>query len=103
MTLQFVFYCSVLQEAIQFNIVPPLVVQDLTKNLDEFNWESFEVWLDSISANLIACQDRESRGGAPLGDEEIESFHCFLSSTHGAFMQKIQPSCHPKKRGESTH
>jgi len=41
--------------------------------LEEFNWESFEVWLDSISANLIACQDRESCGGAPLGDEEIES------------------------------
>ena len=39
--LQFVFYCSVLQEAIQFNIVPPVVVQDLTKNLEDFNWESF--------------------------------------------------------------
>jgi len=44
----------------------------LIKNLEEFKWESFKVWLDSISANLIACQDRES-GGAPLGDEEMES------------------------------
>jgi len=38
-----VFYCSVLREAIQFNIVPPLVAQNLTKNLEEFNWESFEI------------------------------------------------------------
>jgi len=45
----------------------------LIKNLEEFNWESFEVWLDSISSNLIGCEDRESRGGAPLEDEEIES------------------------------
>jgi len=41
--------------------------------LEEFNWESFEVWLDFISANLIACQDRESRGGVPPSDEVIES------------------------------
>jgi len=41
--IQFVFYCSILQEAIRFNIVPPLVVQDLTKNLEEFNSESIKV------------------------------------------------------------
>jgi len=45
----------------------------LTKNLEEFNCESFEVWLDFISSTLIACQDRELRGGTPLGDEETES------------------------------
>jgi len=70
--LQFVFNFSILQEVIWFNIVPPLVAPDLTKNLEEFNWESFEVWLNSISASLIACQDKESRGGASLGDEKIE-------------------------------
>ena len=67
------FYCSVLQEAIRFNIVPPLVAHDLTKNLEEFNWDSFKVWLDSISTNLIACQDKESCDGAHPGDEKIES------------------------------
>jgi len=61
--LQFVFYCSVLQEAIRFNIVPPLVVQDLIKNLEDFNGDSFEVSLVFISSTLVACQDRESRGG----------------------------------------
>jgi len=71
--LQFVFYCFVLQEDIQFNIVSPLVTQDLTKNLEEFSWESFEVWLDSISASLIAYQDKESRVGASLGGKKVES------------------------------
>jgi len=41
--LQFGFYCSVHQEAIRFNIVTPLVAQDLTKSLEEFNWKIFEV------------------------------------------------------------
>ena len=67
------FNCFVLQEVVRFNIVPPLVAQDLTKNLEEFNWESFEVWPDFISVDLIACQDRESRGCVPPGDEAIES------------------------------
>jgi len=71
--LQFVFYYSILQEAIQFNIFPPLVAQDLTKNLEQFKRESFDVWLDSISTNLIASQDRESHDGAPPWDEKIES------------------------------
>jgi len=71
--LQFVFYCSVLQEAIRFNIVPPLVTQDLTKNLEDFNWESFKVWLNFISSTLIACQNRELRGGTPQGGEEMET------------------------------
>jgi len=35
--LQFVFYCSVLQEVVRFNIIPAVVVQDLTKNSEEFN------------------------------------------------------------------
>jgi len=71
--LQFVFYYSVLQEAIRLNIVSLLIIQDLTKNLEEFNWESFEVWLDFISADLVACQDKEPRGGAPPRDGAIES------------------------------
>ena len=76
---QFVFYCSVLQEAIRFNIVPPLIVQDLTQNLEDFNWESFEVWLDFISSTLIACQDRELHGGAPQGGED-----CLLYTSDAA-------------------
>ena len=43
--LRFVFYCSILQEAIRFNIIPPLMAHNLTKNVEEFNRQSFELWL----------------------------------------------------------
>ena len=76
--LQFVFYCSVLQEVVRFNIVPPVVVQDLTKNLEEFNWKGFKEWLDFISPTLIACQDSELRGRTPLGGGEMESSESLL-------------------------
>ena len=71
--LHFVFCCSALQEAIRFNIVFPLVAQDLTKSLEEFNWESFELRLGTINASLIACQNRGSNIGASLDDGMAES------------------------------
>ena len=87
-----------MQEAIWFNIVPPLVIQDLTKYLEEFNWESFEVWVDFISSTLIACQDRELCDGTPL--ERAQNRRPFLSPTLKAFKQRILPSHRPKKKGE---
>jgi len=71
--LQFMFYCSAVQEAIRFNIGSPLVAHDLTKNLEEFNWESFELWLDIINVSLIGSQSRESGIGASFGDEKVKS------------------------------
>jgi len=67
------FYSSILYEAIKFNIVPPLVAQDLTKYLAEFSWESFEFWFDVISVRLIAYQTTELGIGLSLSDKSVES------------------------------
>ena len=65
------FYCH---PCIRFNIVCPLVAQNLTKSVEEFSWESFELWLDLNSTSLITCQqNREMSIGASLGDERVES------------------------------
>ena len=62
--MQLVFYAFVLQKAIRFQIVSPLIAYDLTKALKRVCWEIFMIWLDANGDRITQCYWYEASANA---------------------------------------
>ena len=95
------FYTSILQVAIRFEIISPLVARDPMKSMEGFHWESFEVWLDVVmvggSSAII-----ERVVSAPLlaaMPPRVWVHHPFLSLFPKASLQMSEEGRFQKRRG----